>query len=163
MKLDVLEASGGEEIVDCSLLAISDFEGDEAAWNERREGGGNEAAVDVEAIVAGEEGERGFVVADFDGEGVAISAGNVRRIGDDEIELFTGNGGEEIALKKADAIVDAVAFCVCFGEGEGRFGDVCGCDLCLGQVVREGNSDCAGAGTDVENAGRATSNLSLRG
>ncbi len=78
-------------------------------WNKGRESGGNEAAVDVEAVVAGEESEGGFVVADFDGEGVAIGTGHVRRIGDDEFKRLAGDRSEKIALKKADAIGDAIA------------------------------------------------------
>ena len=80
------------------LLAVADFECDEAAGGESGEGLRDEATVDFEAVIAGEEGEGWFVIADFDGEGIAIGGGDVGRIGDDEVELLAGDGREEVAL-----------------------------------------------------------------
>ena len=58
------------------------------------EGLRDEAAVDVEAVSAGEKGEGRLVVANFDREGVAVGGGYVGRIGDDDVELLVGDGGE---------------------------------------------------------------------
>ena len=115
-EFNVGETGVGEESVDGWLLAVADFERDEAAGGESGEGLRDEAAVDFEAVVAGEEGEGWFVIADFDGEGIAIGGGDVGRIGDDEVELLAGDGREEIALEKADG--NSVAICVFFGAGE---------------------------------------------
>src|ERR1019366_2628853 len=93
-EVEVLEARGSEQGRDGGGLAEADFQGEVAAWGECGERGGNEAAVDVEAVGAGKESEGGFVVADFDGERVAIGRGNVGRIGEDEVEFLFAHGIE---------------------------------------------------------------------
>jgi hypothetical protein len=55
------------------------------------EGLWDQAAVDVEAIGPGVEGERGLVVADLWSEGLGVVEGDVRRVGGDDVE---GGGGE---------------------------------------------------------------------
>jgi hypothetical protein len=57
------------------------------------EGLRDQAAVDVEAVLAGKEGQGGLVVADFYGEGGAIGVWDVRRVGDYDFELLVGYGG----------------------------------------------------------------------
>ena len=65
--------------------------------------------IDVEAVVAAEECEGRLVIADFDGEGVTIGTGHVRRTTDDEFKPAPRRReGEGIGLKKADPIGDAI-------------------------------------------------------
>ena len=113
----MLESGGGQEGVYGLLLAVADFEEEPAAGSERSEGGRDETAVDFEAVVAGEEGEMGFVVADLNGKRREVFGRDVGRIGDDEVELLAGDGSEEIALEKADG--DGVEVGVFAGNGEG--------------------------------------------
>ena len=63
-----MKARGGEERCDCVALAVADFEGEEAVGGKRAIRGGDEASVDVESVLTGEECGSGFVVADFDGK-----------------------------------------------------------------------------------------------
>src|ERR1019366_7828574 len=65
------------------MLAVTDFEGEEAVGFEGGVGLGDEAAVDVEAGGAGEEGDGGFVVADLGVEGRAVGGGDIGGGGDD--------------------------------------------------------------------------------
>ena len=76
----------GEEGGEVGLLAVADFEGEQAVWVERGVGLGDEAAVDVEAGFAGEEGGGGLVVADLGVEGGAVGFGDVGRVADDGVE-----------------------------------------------------------------------------
>ena len=145
---DVMKAGGGAECGNGFGLAVADFEEEPAAGLERGEGGGDEAAVDGESIGAGEERGVGLEVADFGVERGEVGVGDVGRVGDDEVEDFTGDGGEEIALEEADG--DSVALCVFFGESECGRGEVDGGDAGLGQVVRERDGEDAGAGADVQ-------------
>ena len=46
----------------------------------------DEAAVDFETVVAGEEGGGGFVVADFGLEGWGVGEGDVGWVGEDDVE-----------------------------------------------------------------------------
>ncbi len=62
------EEEGGEGFA----LAVADLEGDEAVGLEEDVGLGDEAAVDVEAFRAAEEGRVGLVVADLGVEGWAV-------------------------------------------------------------------------------------------
>ena len=71
--------------------------------------GGNETAIDFEAVVASEEGDVGFVVANFYGDEGAVGIGNVRRVGDDDFEVLAGHGREEIAVQEADLLGQVVA------------------------------------------------------
>ena len=153
-ELDVLEAGLGEQGGEGGGLGVADFKSNETAGGEGAEGGGDEAAVDFEAIGIGagvsKKGDGGLVVADFDGERGAIGSGDVGRVGGDDVELLVGDGSEEVAVEKADG--NHVAGCVVRGEGEGGGGDVNSGDGGVGQLVGEGNSDGAGACADVKNA-----------
>ena len=104
------EAGVFEEIADCRLLAVSDFERDETAGNESGESLEDETAVDLKAVVAGEEGDVRFVIADFDGERVAVGGRDVGWVRDDDFEALIGDGGEKVALEKADAICESELF-----------------------------------------------------
>jgi len=80
------EAEGvpaGEQRGDNVMLAVTDFEGEQAVGFEGGVGLGDEAAVDVESGCAGEEGDGGFVVADLGVEGLAVGGGDIGRVGDD--------------------------------------------------------------------------------
>ena len=61
-----------KERLDLRLLTIANFEGDKSARGESVEGLRDEAAIDFKSIISGKQGESRFVVADFDGEGIAI-------------------------------------------------------------------------------------------
>jgi len=150
-EFDLLEAGGREQVGDCLRLAVADFEGEVAAGDETMEGLRDEAAVDVEAVGAGEKGESWFVVADFDGERVAVSGGDVGRVGDYDFELFAGYRGEEIAFEKAE--IDSVTFRIFLSDCEGGGGPVDGGDCCVRQMVFESDCNRAGPGSDVHDAG----------
>ena len=75
-----------EEGLEGVELAEAEFEGEEAAGLEGDVGGGKEAAVDVEAVRAGEEGRVGFVLENLVGQGGGFVEGDVRGVGDDNVE-----------------------------------------------------------------------------
>ena len=82
-------------------------------------GGGEEAAVDVEALGACEEGGVGFVLEDLVGHGGGVVEGDVGGVGDDDVEGRGGlelRGGEEIGLEESDAVAEVVAGGVVFGD-----------------------------------------------
>ena len=73
-------------------------------------GRGEEAAIDVEALGAGEEGGVGFVLEDLVRHGGGFIEGDVGGIGDDDVEGWGGlklGGGEEIGLEEGDAVAEA--------------------------------------------------------
>ena len=139
-------------------LAEAELEGEEAFGFEGGVGGGDEAAVDVEAMGAGEEGGVGFVVEDLVGHGGGFVEGDVGRVGDDDVEGWGGGEvgrGEEVGLEEGDAVREAEAGGVVFGDGEWGGVEVGGGDAGGGQVGGEGEGDGSGAGADVEDAGMA--------
>jgi hypothetical protein len=149
---DVVESGGGEEGFDIGLLVEAEFEGEIAAGDKGRVGGGDEAAVDFESVASAEEGDVRFVLADFYGDEGAIGVGDVGRIGDDDFEVLAADGGEEVALQEANVVCDCVAGCVLAGDGESGFGDVGRCERRVGKLSGEGNDDGAGAGAYVNDA-----------
>ncbi len=119
-------------------------------------GGGEEAAVDVEALGAGEEGGVGFVLEDLVGHGGGFVEGDVGRVRDDDVEGGGGlelRGGEEIGLEEGDAVAEVEAGGIVFGDGEGGGVEVGGGDVGRGEFGGEGECDGAGAGANVEYAG----------
>ena len=126
----VEEADGlpvGEEFGEGVALAEADFEGEKAAGAEEIEGLGDEAAVDVEAVGAGVEGERGFVIADLGGEGGGVVEGDVGRVGGDDVE----GGGVEGGLGPRGQGIEGV------GADEERGERVAGEERIAGGVGRE--------------------------
>ena len=110
-----------------------------------------EPSIDVEAVVAGEEGGGGFVVADFGLEGWGVGEGDVGWVGEDDVEWVVGfKRGEEIAFEEDD--LGVVGLGVFAGYGEGGGGDVGGVDLGCGEVGGEGYGDGPGSGSDVGDA-----------
>ena len=105
-----LKAVGCEQSLDGFGLGESDFERDEAAGNQHamrpRESAGGKSS---SPSFAGKEGKRRLVFAHFDGDECAIGVGHIGRIGDHEVELFAGNGREQIALQETDAFTHAIA------------------------------------------------------
>ncbi len=78
---------------------------------------GDEAAVDFEAVLAGEERGGGFVVADLGVERVAVGGGDIGWVGDDSVKGFAeGQRAEEIGFEEAD-----VREIVASGVGCGNF------------------------------------------
>ncbi len=153
-------AVGGlvEEGAEGFELAKAKFKGEQASGFEGGVGGGNEPAVDVEAMGAGEESGVGFVVKHFFGHGGGFVERNVRGIGDDDVEGCEGlehGRGKEVGLEEGDAVGEAEAGGVLLGDGE-RGGVEIGCsEAGGGEFGGEGERDGAGAGTDVENVGLA--------
>jgi len=123
-------------------------------------GGGEEAAEDIEALSAGEEGGVRFVLEDLVGHGGGFVEGDVRRVGDDDVEgcerLDYGRG-EEIGLEEGDSVGEAEVGGVLLGDGEGRGVEVGGGQAGGGEVGGECERDGAGAGADVEDVGVAQS------
>ena len=66
--------------MDWLLLAVADLESQKSSGNKRAECGGNETAIDLEAVRAGEERLRRLLIAHFSIEGLAIAIRHVRRI-----------------------------------------------------------------------------------
>jgi hypothetical protein len=134
-------------------LAVAELEGEKAAGFEGLVGLGDEAAVDVEAVGAGEEGLSGFVLADLRVEVGCFRDRNVRRVADDGVEvavLLGGwEGGEEVGEEEADAGGEVVGGGVGFGDGQGFGGEVERGDLGLREVGGERDGDGSGAGADV--------------
>src|SRR5258707_7509003 len=79
--LDIFEAAEGEQVRNSLALAEADFKQKESAGPYDGRGGGDQAAEDVEALCAGEQRKRRFVIADFNGKRWAVGFGDVRGIG----------------------------------------------------------------------------------
>jgi hypothetical protein len=144
---------GGEEVGEGVALAVADFEREEAVFAEGMVGFGDEAAVDVEAVVAGEEGGVGLVVDDLALQGGGVCEGDVGGVRDNCIEALSAfDCCKQIAVDEADALLAAEGAGVFRGDGERGEGDV-GCDeLSAGEVRCQGDGDGAGAGADVGDA-----------
>ena len=125
------------------MLAASDFNCNEAARDKDSVRLWNEIAVDGEAIVAGEQREFRFVVADFYGKRSAVGICDVWRVGDDDVEGLGRDGREQIALKKTDSIGDGVLLCVGLCDGEGLRRQIDCRDARGGQLMRKRNGDGA--------------------
>ena len=123
-------------------------------------GCGEEAAVDVETLGAGEEGGVGFVLEDFVGHGGGFVEGDVGRVGDDDVEGREGleqGRGEEVGLEEGDVVGEAEAGGVVLGDGKGRGVEVGSGDARGGKLGGECEGNGAGAGADVEDVGPAES------
>ena len=125
-EFDLLKAGFGEQLCNRLRLAVPDFERHIAAGNERTEGGGDEAAINVESVVTGKERQRGLVLAHLDGERGAVSAGHIRRIGNDNLEALPGNRRKQIAIEKAK--VNFIAFGVFTRNGQRLTGEIDRCN-----------------------------------
>src|ERR1035441_2883252 len=151
-EFDLAEGGGCQQRGDGFGLAEADFESKEAALDERGEGRGDEAAVDFEAVVSGEEREGGFVVADLDGERGAVGQGNVGRVGGDDLEMLAGDGREQIAFKEPNVAGNAVSSRVLARDCQGGGGQIDSGDLRMRQMMSEGYGDAAGAGAHIDDA-----------
>lgn len=140
-----------EEAGEVGLLAGADLEREQAGGVEMREGLRDEALVDGEAELAGEEGVGGFEVAHLRMEGRAVGLGDVGRVREDGVEgrRTRREGGEQIALEQMQLVADVVGVGVASGDGEGVGRDVDGGDLGGGELCGDGDGDGTGAGADV--------------
>lgn len=77
---------------------------------------GDEALVDVEAGASGKEGRVRLEVVDLGREDFQI--GDVGRVGDDGVEGLGGDGGKQVGLEEANAIVELMMLGVVTGDGE---------------------------------------------
>jgi len=121
-------------------------------------GGGEEAAVDVEAMRSGEEGGVGFVLEDLVGQGGGFVEGDVGRVGDDDVEGGEGldeGSGEKVGLDEGDAVGQVMARSILLGDGERGGVEIGGGDAGVGELGGEGERDGAGARADVEDVGVA--------
>ncbi len=111
------------------------------AGDKHRERRGNQAPIDSETVFAGEQRHGRFVVAHFHGQRCAIGVGDVRRIGDHDIKAFSRpTRCEQIAVQKANAVRDTVAFGILPRNGQRRPGKIDRGDACgSGQLVRQGD------------------------
>jgi hypothetical protein len=145
----------GEKRAEGFALAEAEFEGEEAVGRERGLGCGDEAAVDVEAVFAGEERGVRLVGDDLGLQGGGVGEGDVGWVRDDDVEGCAGvelRCGEEIREKEMDAVAEVKALGVVARDVECRGGDVgCG-DVGGGEVGGEGEGEGSGAGADVEDA-----------
>jgi len=127
----------------------ADLEDEPSAGTESGVSLRNEAGDDFEAGGSGEDGVARFELADFELDLIFFGFADVGRIGDDEIESFREQAGEEIGLVEADAIFELMAGGVGAGDFEGDGGNVGGVDFCLREFFGQGEGDAAGAGADV--------------
>lgn len=141
----------GQEGVNCIRLARADFQKECTAGGKAVGGGVDEAADEVESVGSTVERADG-VVADFGGERGDFVRGNVREVGDDEVELGVVRR-EEVGLMENDAIGEGMARGVFLGEGKGVGREVGGVDGSGGEFEGEGDRDDAAAGADVEEVG----------
>ena len=88
-------------------------------------------------------------MADFGGEGRDIVRGDVREVGDDEVEACAA-GGEEIGRVEGAAVGEIVARGIFGGEGEGVGRGIGGVDGGGGKFERDGECYDTAAGADVE-------------
>ncbi len=84
------------------LFEVAKFEKQAAAGFQKARGFRDETGIDRETVRAGEECKRGFVIADLALQRKPVGFGNVRRVGDDQIEGLVAEGGAEIALDEVD-------------------------------------------------------------
>ena len=104
-------------------LAKADFHEQRALRLKHGECLRDQPAINVEAVVPGEESERGLILADFDRERGAIRCRHIGGVGDDQLKALVGDGGEQIALEEANASGDFVACGVFAGDLQGCGGD----------------------------------------
>jgi hypothetical protein len=140
-----------EEFLEFRRLAIAEFEHKASAWLKEIRAFAGESAVKVEPVRTAVEGEAGIMVANLGLKGGDFRAGDVGRIGDDEVETGSGrHGGEAVAGEELDAGIDGVSDGVLAGEREGPGGDIQGGDLGGGAFDGESDGQTAGAGAEVE-------------
>jgi hypothetical protein len=147
-----------QQIRECFLLAVADFEGKQTAGFERAVGLGDETAIDIEAKSAGKKGVRRLVIADLGMESGAVAFRNIRRIADDDIEdsglVFLRETRQQVGQEEVDAAGQIVSSGVLASYFEGFGREVDGSDLGIGKMGGECQSDGAGAGADIENMER---------
>jgi hypothetical protein len=89
------------------------------------------------------------MVANFDGERLAISLRHIRRVAHDQFELFAGDGREQVAFEEADAVGDIIESSVLASEGKCVRRQIdCG-DRRTRQMPGQRNGYAARAGADV--------------
>jgi hypothetical protein len=165
---DVVVAGGllGQVAGEGALIE-GDFEEEAAAGVQARKGFFEDSAVEGEAVGAAVEGGFGFVVTDAAVEGFDLGAGDVGRVGDDQIEGLGVDdgfeGGEEVAFFDGDAAGEAEAVEVAAGDGGGGGADLGGDDDGGLEAVRDGGGDAPAAGAEVEDAGGVEDHLSADG
>lgn len=142
-EFDVLETDGSEEGFDVGLLAEAEFKDEVAAGDQCCVCGGNQAAIDFEAIASAEECNVWFVLAHLDGDESAVCVGDVGRVGNDDFESLAGDGVEEVALEETDFVSDVVVGCVLLGDGESGLGDVDGGEGGVRELSCESDDDGA--------------------
>lgn len=133
---------------DWRALIMADFEGNEGVGIEMRQSIAEEAFDDAETVGATVKSEDG-IAFDLGAERLDLGVGDVRKVGDDEIEA-AGDFFEEVAAQELD--VGAEARCIQAGEVEGVFADVSEDDFTQGPGFGETEADAAGAGGHVEHS-----------
>ncbi len=114
-------------------------------------GRAEQAPVETEAVAGSEDGVLG--VGAKIGIAITIVSGQVREVGDDQVEL-AGHRREEVAPDDMHAIADAEAVSVGAREQDRGRADVGRPDLRSGSGESEADRDRARAGTDVGEARR---------
>lgn len=137
----------------------ADLEDEPSAGTECGVGLGNEAGDDFEAGGSGEDGVARFEFADFELDLIFFRFADVGRIGDDEVESFRSQAGEEVGFVEVDAGFELMAGGVGAGDFEGCGGNIGGVDFCLREFLGQSEGDAAGASADV---GDAKSGVGLR-
>src|ERR1700677_2632861 len=103
---------GLEEHRDGLALTVANLNGEKTVWFQRAVSVGDEAAVEVETVGAGEEGGCWLVVSDLGVKAGAVAIGDVGRVADDGVEaggtfgvgFVRAQGREEVGLEKMDTV-----------------------------------------------------------
>lgn len=148
---------GLKEHRDGLALAVANLKGEKTGWFQRAVSVGDETAVEVETVGAGEEGGCGLVVSDLGVKAGAVAIGDVGRVADDGVEaggafgvrFVVGQGREEVGLEKMDTVGHVMFAGVGGGYGKSFGGDVEGGDVSMGEMGGESDCDGSGAGADV--------------
>src|SRR6185503_17296690 len=106
-----------------------------------------------------------FKLAHFSLQPSQVAVGNVRRIGDDQVERgcsWSSELSQTIGNNKIDAICNGVAFCISLRDSESVWGNIDGNNPSPWKFMGQSDRDAARAGTDVANKRRRLRNLRVR-
>src|SRR4051794_23556665 len=113
----------------------------------------DETVEDGEAPRAAVESDVWLVLPDADRQLRHVFGGDVRRIADDEVErLAGGQRCEEVSLKEANPLEDAMLLGVGASDREGVVADIDRGEVRGGQFFGERDRQAARAGAEVEDA-----------
>src|SRR5690606_31366422 len=140
----------GEDPRHLAALGVRVLDDDHAAGAQQPVRGAFQAADQVQAVLAGEEGQPGVVVAGLGGDVLPLGERDVGRVGDDQVDLAVevGEGGQGVALPE----VDPRPLHVAAGPAQRVLGELHGVHARARHLLGEGERDGARAGAQVDDA-----------